>query len=109
MLQSNALTMPLFIAAASTSLCLSQPVAQVYQAPSVLEEDMYRTTTVGQSAGMYLNPKNTLSMREHALNLFGQQSNLSSDERQISLNSLRKMSSDVGLNIFDMYKKRNNV
>lgn len=109
MLQSNALTVPFFIAAASTSICLAQPVAQVYQAPSILEEDMYRTTTVGQSAGMYLNSKNALSMREHALNLFGKQSNLTPEERQISINSLRKISNDVGLNIFDMYKKRNSV
>lgn len=109
MLQSNALTVPLFIAVASTSICLSQPVTTFYQAPSVLEEDMYRTTTVGQNTGMYFNPKNTQNMREQALNLFGQQSNLSPDERQISINSLRKISTSVGLNIFDMYKKRNNI
>lgn len=107
MFQSNALTVPFILALTSTSLSLAQPIAPIYHMPNnALEEDMYRTTTVGDSAGMYFNPINMKNAREQALQLFGHQSNLTAEERKLSDDALRKSSTDTGLNIFDMYKKR---
>ncbi|MBP8968406.1 MAG: hypothetical protein KBG42_03895 [Lachnospiraceae bacterium] len=109
MVQSNALTVPFFVALASTSLCLSQPIIQNNKVSSVLEEDVYRTTTLGQYSVLFSNPSYSKSFREQALELFGEQSDLTVAERKARNDSLRKISKSVGLNVFDMYKMRNTI
>jgi hypothetical protein len=106
MLQSSTFTIPLLTLVATTSIAVTPPKPVPYRAANAREENMYHTISANNRMNEFAAPMTVNNVKSDAMNLYGDQSNFTADERRTYESVMERKSVSTGLNIFDILKAR---